>query len=171
MSYPVTNQYVVVEEICTYAGTDATIRPRVTAKVTPCFVMNQSTCKNTTPRITNWVKPQDVPGYTGQAITQLALGAMDNNPLYQICMANLLFFGGLLNDQSMTDAMMASCITVGTAGSVYLACEAAWNINNGLNAAAATAAERQQIYTAAVFRSWATAWGAAAGVICATPRF
>ena len=109
-TYPVINQYVVVEWICTYTGHDQSVTNRVTAKITPCFVMNQSTCRNTTPRITNWVKPQDVPSYAGQLTTTVALGVMDNNPLYQICMANILFFGaqakgfdGGMSEQAMID--------------------------------------------------------------------
>ena len=171
LPYPVTQPNVVADEVCTYHGSNSSIQ-RVVARVSPCDVFKPETCKKSTIRVTPWVQPQDVQRYSGQLTTTVALGVMDNNPLYQICMANILFFGAQAKgfDGGMSEqAMIPLCATLGLAGSVYAACEVAWTINNQLNAWAAIASERGHVLLATVYRSWAVAWGAAAGVICTMP--
>ena len=158
--YPNANPFVVVEWVCHYVGTHGA--QITTAKYTPCYVMNQSTCRNGTPKQIAWKSYADV------EFAQSTVSA--GRILARLCNAHLIYLRDTLTILGQpTEDLGPVCDVLLTAGSITAGCVYAGNITAYFQAYAAELEQAGRTVSAAVVRSIATSWAAATASICSLP--
>ena len=158
--YPNPNPFVVVEWVCHYVGTHG--EQITTAKLTPCYVMNQSTCRNGTPKQIAWKSYADV------EFAQSTVNA--GRILARLCNAHLIYLRDTLDFLGQpTEDLGPVCDVLLTAGSITAGCVYAGNITAYFQAYAAELEQAGRTVSAAVVRSIATSWAAATASICSLP--
>ena len=158
--YPNPNPFVVVEWVCHYVGTHGA--QTTTAKLTPCYVMNQSTCRNGTPKEIAWKSYADV------EFAQSTVSA--GRILARLCNAHLIYLRDTLDFLGQpTEDLGPVCDVLLTAGSITAGCVYAGNITAYFQAYAAELEQAGRTMSAAVVRSIATSWAAATASICSLP--